>query len=585
MHRRWLVNRTNKEFLEYFSRKASISPAFAQILVNRGIKDPESIKTFLSPSPESLHDPFLMPDMKIAVERIKVALDRNESILVHGDYDADGVTSTALLVSVLRGLGLKTYYHIPNRLTDGYGVSQKGIQKAKDCGASLLITVDCGISSEKEVLEARSHGIDVIITDHHEPPLVNGTLLNQKLPQAIAVINPRRNDSNYPFKYLAGVGVAYKLAQALLQDTGCRIQDAESENLLDLVAIGTIADSVPLTGENRILAAYGLKKLNNTCSVGIQALKEVAGLNNREVKSVLLSYTVVPRINAAGRLGDASEVVELFLTHDEARAKGIAGFLEEQNIKRQRIEGVVYNSALEMIGSNNIDKAIILYSPEWHEGVIGIVASRLAEEFYRPAFLFSIIPTNIGTIAKGSARSIPAFDLYKCIAECAGLLLSFGGHTYAAGIKLREENLVAFKSQVDRIVERDLTNDALTPMLEIDACVDLSEVNFNLVKELNLLEPFGNSNEEPVMGIKGIEVIEPRVVGNNHLKMRLRQKNISMDTIGFNMGDLLEQDDSRFVDAAFIPIINEWNGNKTIQLSLSGLRPSKGAESRNVGDV
>ncbi len=557
MNRRWLVNRTNQEFLEYLSRKIPISTALAQILVNRRIKDTESIKDFLSPSLENLHDPFLMPDMKKAVERIKTALGNGETVLVYGDYDADGITSTALLVSALRMLGLKTFYYIPNRITDGYGLNKEGIRKAQALGVGLIITVDCGISSEEEISMAVSLGIDVIITDHHEPP--------KKLPDAMAIINPHRIDSEYPFKYLAGVGVAYKLGQALLHDS--RLED-----LLELVAIGTIADSVPLTGENRILVTYGLKALNNNSSKPwIHALKETAGIGNREFRSGLLSYTIIPRINATGRLGDANEVVELFLTQDIARAKGIASFLEDQNKKRQRIEGDVYKSALDMIDARNLDSTIVLYSPAWHPGVIGIVASRLVEMFYRPTFLFSVKDI----VAKGSARSIPPFHLYKGIMECAEFLLSFGGHSQAAGLKLYTENLPTFKEQINFIVKNTLSRQDMTPTIEIDAGVKLFEVNFNLVKELNLLEPFGNSNQKPVFGAKGIEVVDPRIVGNNHLKMRLKQKGVTIDTIGFCMGDLLEKiENSYTVDVVFVPCINEWNGNKSLQLNLKALRPS-----------
>lgn len=571
MNKQWLVNRTNQEFLEYLSRKTSISTALAQILVNRGFKDAESIKDFLSPSLENLHDPFLMPDMKKAVERIRTALGDGETVLVYGDYDADGITSTALLVSALRRLGLKTYYHIPNRITDGYGLNKEGIRKAQTLGAGIIITVDCGISSEEEVSMAVLHGIDVIITDHHEPP--------KKLPDAMAILNPHRIGSEYPFRYLAGVGVAYKLVQALFHDPRFTPHASRLEDFLELVAIGTIADSVPLTGENRILVTYGLKALNNSASSRtddsskpwIHALKETTGIGNREFRSGLLPYTIIPRINAVGRLGNTNEVVELFLTQDIARAKGIVSFLEEQNRKRQRIEEDVYKSALDMIDDRNMDSAIVLYSPAWHPGVIGIVASRLVNMFYRPTFLFSVKDG----IAKGSARSIPPFHLHKGIAECAELLLAFGGHSQAAGLKLYAENLSTFKKQINSIVENTLSREDIMPTIEIDTGVELFEVNFSLVKELDLFEPFGNSNQKPVFGAKGIEVIDPRIVGNNHLKMKLKQKAVTIDTIGFCMGNFLKKiENSYTVDVVFVPCINEWNGNKSLQLNLKALRPS-----------
>jgi single-stranded-DNA-specific exonuclease len=329
---------------------------------------------------------------------------------------------------------------------------------------------------------------------------------------------------------------------------------------------------VRLTGENRILVTCGLKALNNDLtSPWAQALRETTGIGNKEFRSTLLSYTVIPRINAAGRLGDASEVVKLFLTEDTARAKGIACFLDDQNKKRQRIEESVYKSALDMIDPGKLDSAIVLYSSEWHPGVIGIVASRLVEVFYRPTFLFSVRDS----IAKGSARSIPPFHIYRGITECSESLLAYGGHSQAAGLRLHADNLPAFKEQINSIVKNTISTEDVMPTVEIDAGVELFEVNSSLVRELSLLEPFGNSNRVPLLGVKEAEAVDPRVVGNNHLKMRLRQKSVSIDTIGFCKGNLLEQiENCCSVDVAFIPSINEWNGTRSLQLKLKELRPS-----------
>ena len=563
MHRNWQVNRTNPEFLKHISDKASISPVLTQVLVNRGIRDIESIKNFLCPSLDGLHDPFLLPDMDKAVDRLKTAIRKNETIFIHGDYDADGITSTALLVSALRKLGLKTFYHIPNRITEGYGISKTGIDKAKACGADLIITADCGISSEGEILTALSTGIDVIVTDHHEPP--------DKLPNATAVIDPHRKDSGYPFKYLAGVGVAFKLIQALRQSIG-QGQNADLKEYLDLVALGTIADSVSLTGENRIFTVFGLQEINNgSCRVGIKALKKVSVIE-KNVSSVQLSFTLVPRINAAGRLDDAGEVVELFLAEDEEKAAAIAELLEQQNRKRKKIEGEVLKSALSMITPHQLDNAIILSSHDWHQGVIGIVASRIADMFYRPVFLFSLKDS----IAKGSARSIQEFHLYDAIAECSDLLLGFGGHRQAAGLRMPVDNLQAFKKQMNCIVEKVLHADDMIPTLNIDAAVNFSDLNFDLVKELSLLEPFGDSNREPVFGAKNIEIVSHKIVGNNHLKMYLKQDRINIDTIGFSMADKLGKigNNASALDIAFVPSINEWNGSRNLQLNLKAIRPS-----------
>jgi single-stranded-DNA-specific exonuclease len=561
MHRRWLVKRTNKEFLEHLSKNASISSTLAQILINRGIKDAESVRAFLSPSLDDLHDPFLLNDMDRAVERLKRAIERDETVFIYGDYDADGITATALLLSELRRIGVNACYHIPDRITEGYGISIKGIEKARACGADLIVTADCGISSGDEIARIVSDGIDVIVTDHHEPP--------DLLPPAIAVINPHRVDSTYPFKYLAGVGVAYKLIHALRVVLGR--DGSELFDYLDLVTIGTVADSVPLTGENRILVIYGLKRLNDdSCRLGIKALKESAGVR-KELSSGMLSYTLIPRINAAGRLNDASEVVELFLTDDEEKARTMASLLEEQNKKRQMIEMDVFEAACEMVDPQRLDSAIVLSHPSWHQGVIGIVASRLVEMFYRPVFLFSLNDT----IAKGSARSIPPFHVYKGIAMCSDILLGYGGHSQAAGLKLLIDNLPLFKERINTIVKETLTPEDLVPALEIDAGVRLSDMNFNLIRELSLLEPFGESNRVPLLGAKEVEVLDFRIVGNGHLKMVTRQKNISIDTIGFNMGELIEIiEGATTFDIVFVPTINEYNGTRSLQLNLKAIRPS-----------
>jgi len=562
MDRQWLVNRTNPEFIQYLSKEASVSPILAQVLVNRGIKDAESAKKFLSPLLEYLHDPFLLNDMEQAVQRVANAVNHNETVLVHGDYDADGVTSAAILVYSLRMMGLKVLYHIPNRITEGYGVSMKGVEKAADNGAGLIITADCGITSHEQIDAASARGIDVIVTDHHQP--------SESLPDAVAVIDPHRKDSIYPFQYLAGVGVAFKLVQALCRTLKDRCQHLRTEELLDLVALGTIADSVPLVDENRIFVTYGLKQLNSdTCRTGIRELKDSAALD-RAFRSELLSYTLIPRINAAGRLHDAGEVVELFLTEDRAKAKGIAGLLNEQNRKRKGIETTVFNSALKMIEAEEPEHAIVLHSPEWHPGVIGIVASRLVDMFHKPVFLFSVTDS----VAKGSSRGIPSFHLFNAIKECSHMLLGYGGHKQAAGLKIEVAQLPAFKERINSIAEKYLSDEAGRPTLEIDAAVRLRDINFTLIKEISLMEPFGESNREPVFGAKDIHILNHRVVGNNHLKMQLRQERTHMDTIGFSMGKSMERiGPDEALDIAFVPAVNEWNGMRNLQLNLKAIRP------------
>jgi single-stranded-DNA-specific exonuclease len=563
MNRNWLVTKTNPEFLDYLSKEASISPVLAQVMVNRGFKDAASIKDFLFPSLSNLHDPFLMPDMGKAVERLRSAIDRRETVFVHGDYDADGITSTALLVSSLRKLGVKTCYHIPNRIIEGYGLSHRGVQKAKDCGATLIITADCGISSGQEVMNAVSLGIDVIVTDHHEPP--------EKLPDATAVIDPHRPDSEYPFRQLAGVGVAFKLVQALYYDFPEKGRELRIEDLLDLVALGTMADSVSLIDENRIFATIGLKAINHDrCRVGIMAIKEAAGIEGK-IRPGSLPYSLIPRINAAGRLDDASEVVELFLTSERDVARSMASVLETQNRKRQKIEMDVFQSALGMINPDEIGNSIILSSGDWHPGVIGIVASRLVDMFYRPVFLFSVRDS----VAKGSARSIPPLHLYEAISSCSDLLLGFGGHRQAAGLRLSTENMSLFRKRMESIVEKKLEPGDMIPVLEIDATVTFSDINYGLIKELSLLEPHGDSNRAPVFGAKDISVLHHKIVGNNHLKMQLKQDSVNVDTIGFSMGSEIGRImNASSIDIAFHPAINEWQGIKNLQLNLKAVRPN-----------
>jgi|Deesub1362A_J573_1020465.scaffolds.fasta_scaffold06039_2 single-stranded-DNA-specific exonuclease len=563
MHRRWRVSRTNNEYLQYLSKTTGVSPVFAQILINRGIKEPSSVRTFLSPSLSDLYDPMLMPDMKEAVSRILKARERDETILIHGDYDADGITATTILMGTLKRLGFRALYYIPNRILEGYGISEKCIEDAKSRGVSLIITADCGISAHKSIELAKEAGIDVIITDHHEPP--------EGLPKACAIVNPRRRDSLYPFNNLAGVGVAYKLAQAIVGETGTEDDHIYLRNVLDIVALGTVADSVPLIEENRIFVKYGLEIINNSgCRPGIEALKKVACINT-PLRAELLSYTLIPRINAAGRLSDASMVVELLLTEDKEKAESIAGVLEEHNKQRQDVESRILDEALNMIERERLGEAIVLASKEWHEGVIGIVASRLVEMFYRPVFLFAIRDG----IGKGSARSIPPLNIYEVIHECNDLLLGYGGHRQAAGMRIKEENIEGFNERVIQTIRGRLSPEDFIPVLELDASVKFSDLDFRLIQEFEKLEPYGEANNEPLLGTKKVKIVQQRIVGNNHLRMILRQDDIHLETIAFGMGDMMEKfTPDSLVDIAFVPAINEWNSTRSLQLNLKGIRPS-----------
>lgn len=596
MHRKWLVNRTNNEYIGYLSRAASVSPVIAQILINRGLKTPQDISEFLDPRISDLSDPFDLFGLKAAVKRVQEALRKGEKVLVHGDYDADGLSATTILVYVLKKIGLDAYYFIPNRISHGYGFNFAGVEKAKELGVKLIITVDCGITSFEAVALSQKEGIDVIITDHHEPQRSieqqraksvedkpkedkeqefyaadslhsdHGSLL---LPDALVIINPKVSDPQSPLSNLSGAGIAFKFAQALdiMSHGSCEM----STSLLDLAAIGTIADVIPITGENRILVREGLRLIEDGVRQGLKALKRISGINEREVKSGLLPFTVIPRINAAGRASDANNVVRLLLTDSEDEAIALSSWLDGLNTERQRIEEKVYQEALYKLNNEGVRSAIVLSSEGWHPGIIGIVASRVVETFYRPAFIISVE----GRTAIGSARSIPPFNIYEGLTGCKEFLAGFGGHKQAAGFRLNADDIPSFKERINRIVEETLMENDFTPSLEIDADVNLSHINFNLMKELKLLEPFGFGNPVPLLGSKGLEVLYPRVVGNNHLKMKLRQRSQSLDAIGFEMGSLFERlEVSTMIDAVFTPVINEWEGGRCLQLNLRAFRPS-----------
>lgn len=571
MNRNWLISKTNPEFLSFLSASASISPIIAQILVNRGIKTPEAVEAFLNPSIAALSDPFGLSGMRSAVDRIREAVKRRERVLVHGDYDADGLTATAILVHLLKRIGLDVQYFVPVRATHGYGFAPHAVQSAREAGAGLIITVDCGITSHEAALAARREGIDVIITDHHEP--MRGTDREEVLvPDACAVIDPKLPGHAPELMSLSGAGIAFKMAHALALAglSGLSVEDALG--FLDLAALGTVADVVPLTGENRIIVREGLRLFKEAPRTGLKALWSVCGLNGREARAGLFSFTLVPRINAAGRMAGSADVVRLLLTDDADEASELSGWLDRLNSERQATEEAVFRDAISRIDSLGIDGAIVLAGEGWHQGVLGIVASRIAEEFYRPTFIFSIE----GGVARGSARSVPAFDICHGLAQCSHLLLSFGGHRQAAGVRMNADAVKAFQREINELVKRSVDGRDLTPTLEIDALVSLSDVTHGLVKEMSRLEPFGYGNAEPLLGSRGLEVVGPRAVGSRHLKMRVKKFSQSIDTIGFDLWSSFEDlDQPATVDAVFTPGINEWNGNRYLQLVVKALRPGR----------
>ena len=546
------------------SSELGLPPVIGKILINRGYSEPEEARNFLNPSLSDLSDPFMLKDMERGVDRVISALTDKEKIMIFGDYDVDGITSASLMYLVLTKLGAQVSYYLPNRLVEGYGLSEEGILEAERRGAKLIISVDCGINAVKEVDFAKKKGIDCIITDHHEPAEV--------LPDAWAIINPKQEGETYKGKELSGVGVAFKLAQALYRKLGQ--DEKELEDHLDLVALGTAADIVPLLGENRILTRYGLLQVAKTSKPGLKSLIFISGLMGKEIGTGQVVFILAPRINAVGRLGDAERAIKLLTTRDEKLASEISRVLDEENRKRKNIDEGTLEQALELIQEEvNLknDKAIILASAGWHQGVIGIVASRVAERFYRPTVMISID----GEEGKGSARSIPGFHLFEALKECEDCLLKYGGHKYAAGLSISAKEIESFKEKFKLVSARIIKDEDLIPRLTVDAELELEEIQDGLISALELFAPFGPGNLKPVFVTRGLELADDAyVVGKNHLRLRVKKNGIIMDAIGFNLGDFAKPLAMRGtkIDLAYVLELNVWNGNSKIQMRLKDLQ-------------
>lgn len=562
----WLVKKADPVLKTILSRGLNVSPVMAQLLINRGIYTVDAARTFLSGDLEDINPPELMQDMDKAVDRISRALKKGEKILVYGDYDADGITATALLVKLFRRLGGIVNYYVPHRVTEGYGLHPQPLERAGETGHTLVVTVDCGIS-DREVVEQNNSagGPDIIITDHHEPPEI--------LPPALAILNPKRADCHYPFKELAGVGVALKLGQAL-EKAGVG-GDSLWREFLDLVCLGTVADVVPLQGENRILVKNGLPVLANTTNVGLQALIHISSLKAENMDTRQVAFALAPRLNAAGRMGDARLAVDLLLADNYAEAWELAAQLNRGNQQRQKVESMVLAEAMDMLESRPglaENKVLVLGSKTWHPGVIGIVASRLLEKFYRPTLLVSIE----GETGKGSARSIPGFHMYQALEHCKDRLLAYGGHARAAGFSLPSGELEAFREEINSYADTALTPESLVPGIELDAVISLDEVNKELIDQLNQLWPFGQGNPQPLFACHNVSLLNYRGVGKEgaHLKMLVKDGQVTIDGIGFNLGSYAEILATREVDLAFVPAVNQWNGKKLLQLEVKDIQPA-----------
>ncbi len=561
---RWVpAGKPDAGVLERMRRELSVPAAVARILINRGLSDSASARRFLKPSLDQLLDPFLLTDMEIAVDRIRRALRAGERLMVYGDYDVDGVTGTSVLLRALRRLGGDASFYIPHRIKEGYGISEGGIDEALRRQVGLLISVDCGITAHREVEYARDRGIDVIVTDHHQPGA---------LPRAVAVVNPKREDCPYPFKELPGVALAFKVADALFRGEG-RDPQALHEDL-DLVALGCAADIVPLVDENRVLVKHGLKRMLNTQNVGLRALIESVGLGGKPIGTGQVVFMLAPRINAIGRMGSATEAVVLLTDDDPEVARQIAGRLEVQNQIRREADDRTLSEALDMIEREvdlEHDRAVVLASERWHPGVIGIVASRIAEKVYLPTVLIALD----GPRGKGSARSIPGFDLYRALFACQDHLSAFGGHKYAAGLTIERDRIEGFKCAFQQAVKATLAPEALTPQIVIDDEVSLGQIDDRLVQILKDFAPFGPQNLRPTLASRGVEVVgAPSTVGRNHIRFKARQDGRILDCIGFDIGHLLYRltPGEPNLDIAYVIEENEWRGKKTIQLRIKDLR-------------
>ena len=560
MNKKWECYDIDEKLLYDFMQKYKLNEILARVLISKNITKKDDMDLFMNPTRKDFHDPFLMPDMNIIVDRILKAIDNEEKIMIYGDYDADGITSITVLKTFLEERGLKVESYIPNRLDEGYGLNKEAIKKIYDSGYRLIITVDCGISGIDEVDYANSLGMEVLITDHHEP--------GQNLPNALAIVDAKRKDNQYPFNQLAGVGVVFKLIQAI--SIRLKLDEKEYLKYLDIVCIGTISDIVPLSDENRVIAKLGLKLVNQTKNIGLKALLEILGF--KQIDSGIISFGVAPRINACGRMGNEKVALDLFLSKDYETARKIAIKLNEYNSERQAIEKRIFDEATEKIEKEEKENACIIVGGEgWHHGIIGIVASKVTDMYFKPSILICF-EENIG---KGSGRSIPGFDLHEALMNCSTYIDKFGGHSMAIGISLQKKNFEKFKKEFEEYAQNCHIHDII-PVIQIDEETSLSQINIETVKQLSLLEPYGEANKIPIFLIRNLKVQAIRSLSEGkHLKLKLGQDNFMIDAIGFNMGDLATQYQiGDKVDVVGALEVNSFNGNEQIQINLQDLRKS-----------
>ena len=556
----WKIPSPDPKLQRSLSNHFKIHPIIAQLLINRGVMTLEAVESFLSPELSRLHDPFLLKDMDIAVKRIRQAQERKERVLVFGDYDVDGVTSSAIMHRALKKVGIEVINHIPHRMQDGYGLNENVIAIAKEKGVSLLITVDCGITAYREVEMLNAQGIEVIIFDHHEPS-------DHTLPRAYAVVNPKRKDCPYPFKDLASVGLIGKFTQAFC--------GAIDEDDLDLIALGTIADVVPLRGENRIFVKWGLPKIGDTKNKGLSALIDVAKIKGKPIRPYYVGFILGPRLNATGRMHSAQKSLDLLLSEDDVEAYALAQLLEETNTERQKFQKEVVEEAVRLVEQEinfNDHKVIVLSKEGWHKGVLGIAASRVTEMYYRPTIIISL-EAGVGT---ASARSIDGFHLHEALTHCSEILENFGGHRLAAGLTIRSENIDQFRNQINDFAKAVLQGRQLIPSLAIDCEIPLNNIDLDLINNMDLLEPYGEGNASPVFCSRGLTVRgKPAVMGKETLKFWLTDGQSVVSAVGFGLAkyrDLVSAGGK--LDIAYELSIDDWNKAPTAQLKVKDIKIS-----------
>ena len=555
------------ENVKQLSAELGVDPVLATLLVHRGIRTFEEARSFFRPNLSDIHDPFLMKDMDKAVERLEKAVYGNEKVLVYGDYDVDGTTAVALVYSFIRRLTSSVDFYIPDRYDEGYGVSKKGIDWAAENGFRLIITLDCGIKAIDKVEYAASKGIDIIICDHHLP--------ESELPAAVAVLDPKREDCHYPFDDLSGCGVGFKLVQAY--SAKCGIPFESLLPLLDLLVVSIASDLVSVVGENRVLAHFGLKWLNEKPRVGLKAMISLANLEPEHITIDDIVFKIGPRINAAGRMESGRLAVELLTAEDDMTAMSIGTKINDNNNERKSIDREITKEALDMVQNGTCctsENAVIVYGPEWNKGVVGIVASRLVEAYYKPTFVL----TKSNGFITGSARSVRGFDLYDAISSCSDLLENYGGHIYAAGLTMREENLAEFASRIDRYVSSHITKEMVTPVIDVDSEINFSQITPKFFRVLKQFQPFGPGNSSPVFLTRNVyDDGNGRKVGpgGQHLKLELIQESQpyhQVSAIAFNMADSFEHiRNGNPVDVCYSIVENYYRGNSTLQLRIKDI--------------